>query len=278
MHQALPSQDQELELLTHAAREAGRIAMSFFGGSPEIWWKENDSPVSEGDYAVDRYLRQMLLETRPDYGWVSEESEVEGSIPSTTREDRFFVVDPIDGTRAYLRGDATWCVSIALVSGNRPLAGAIFAPVFGEMFTVTRSGEARLNGERIFVPQVGDRPLSVAVPDQFIKPFRRLDADVRGGFSTERGAPSLAYRLCQVAAQRLDATLIRPRAHDWDIAAGDLLLERAGAALLDGDGDRLVYGRDARRHGLLVAASHAAMPRIAALAKAVLREDAVKSP
>ncbi|MER0238461.1 3'(2'),5'-bisphosphate nucleotidase CysQ [Fulvimarina sp. MAC8] len=269
MDQSLPSEDTELELLENAAREAGRVAMSYFGKDPEIWWKENNSPVSEGDYAVDRYLKKTLLEARNDYGWVSEESVLDGSA-STTHEDRFFVVDPIDGTRAYLRGEATWCVSIALISGNRPLAGAIYAPVPNEMFTVTRSGHARLDGDHLLTDNQLNERLAIAMPDKFRAAYSRLDRSGQRPVDAHRGVPSLAYRLCQVAAGRLDATLIRPRAHDWDVAAGDLLLEKANAALAKGDGAPILYTRLPKRHGLLVAASNAAMADARALADAVM--------
>lgn len=269
MDQSLPPDDAELDLLENAAREAGRVAMSYFGKDPETWWKENNSPVSEGDYAVDRYLKETLLGARTDYGWVSEESVLEGEA-SKVHEDRFFVVDPIDGTRAYLRGEATWCVSIALISGDRPIAGAIFAPVPGEMFTVTRSGPARLNGEPLMNADEARTRLRIAMPDSFRKTYASLDRSGETPVETERGAPSLAYRLCQVAAGRLDATLIRPRANDWDVAAGDLLLEKANAALVTGDGGPILYTRQPKRHGLLVAASKAAMADAHALAKALI--------
>lgn len=91
----------ELTLLRDAAREAGRIAMRYFGRSPEVWLKDGSSPVSEADLAVDRYLKDVLLKARPDYGWISEETVDERA---AEKRSRAFVVDPIDGTRAYIAG------------------------------------------------------------------------------------------------------------------------------------------------------------------------------
>ncbi|MEN3794124.1 3'(2'),5'-bisphosphate nucleotidase CysQ [Fulvimarina sp. MAC3] len=269
MDRSFPTEDAELDLLENAAREAGRVAMSYFRKDPEIWWKENNSPVSEGDYAVDRYLKETLLGARAHYGWVSEESVVEGDAPAD-REDRFFVVDPIDGTRAYLRGEATWCVSIALISGDRPIAGAIYAPVSDEMFTATRSGAACLDGGRLMNGDEAKTRLSIGMPDSFRKAYSRLERSGERPVDPERGAPSLAYRLCQVAAGRIDATLIRPRANDWDVAAGDLLLEKANGALATEGGGPILYTRHPKRHGLLVAASNAAMADARALAHALM--------
>jgi myo-inositol-1(or 4)-monophosphatase len=97
----------DLDLIAEAARQAGRIAMQYFRRSPEVWWKEGNSPVTEGDFAVDRYLRETLLAARPDYGWLSEET---ADSPDRLSARRTFVVDPIDGTRSFMAGRSSWCV------------------------------------------------------------------------------------------------------------------------------------------------------------------------
>ena len=95
----LPSLKDDLALIKGAGAEAGRIAMRHFKRDPQVWTKENDSPVSEADFAVDRFLRETLLAERPGYGWLSEETEED---PDRFSRRRSFVVDPIDGTRAFL--------------------------------------------------------------------------------------------------------------------------------------------------------------------------------
>ena len=97
----------DLALLIEAAREAGRIALRFFRQSPEVWMKGGTSPVSEADYAADKYLNETLLAARPDYGWLSEETTDDAARLSARRT---FVVDPIDGTRGFLEGRREWCV------------------------------------------------------------------------------------------------------------------------------------------------------------------------
>ena len=93
--------------------------------------KGGTSPVSEADYAVDRYLRETLTAARPAYGWLSEETaDSAGRLAAS----RTFVVDPIDGTRAFLDGRSTWCVSIAVVEDGHPLAGVLDCPATGEIF------------------------------------------------------------------------------------------------------------------------------------------------
>ena len=179
----------------------------------------------------------------------------------------FFVVDPIDGTRAYLRGEDTWCVSIALVAQGRPVVGVIVAPALGETYTVTADGTALLNGEacRASCPEA-DVPLKLSMPDSMRKSLQRAAADA---FEAMPSIPSLAYRVALVADGRLDGTLVRPNANDWDVAAADLLLERAGGRLSDARGERLLYRSVARRHGLLMATSNGAASRIERLAATI---------
>ncbi|WP_062206987.1 3'(2'),5'-bisphosphate nucleotidase CysQ [Aureimonas sp. AU12] len=237
----------DLQLLTEAAAEAGRIALGFWKRDPEVFWK-GSSPVSEADFAVDDHLRRTLLGARPDYGWISEETAAQ---PAGAGEERFFVVDPIDGTRSFLRGEATWCVSIAVIARGRPVAGIIDAPALEEVLGATADGPAQLNGETIRVsPEPEDGRLRLSMPDGM---RRKLEGQHGARIDFAPGVPSLAYRLALVASGRLDGTLILPRANDWDIAAGDLILERAGGALARLDGSRHLYNPAPERHGVLVA-------------------------
>jgi len=264
---ALASFEQDLVLLQTAAREAGRIALGFFRKDPQVWWKEGNSPVSEADFAVDRYLKETLLGARPDYGWLSEETdpllEVEALLDPP---QRFFVIDPIDGTRSFIRGEDTWCVSVAVVEAGRPVAGVIDAPATGEVFSAVAGGSALLNGAPLAVSAAEPHVrLNVSMPDPMRKKLGR-DGENRLAFA--RNAPSLAYRLALVASGRLDGTLIRPHANDWDIAAGDLILERAGGALVDIHGNPGRYLLEGRRHEVLVAAAQHALPALIGLAVA----------
>ncbi|WP_244631208.1 3'(2'),5'-bisphosphate nucleotidase CysQ [Aureimonas sp. ME7] len=241
----------DLEVLREAAAEAGRIAMRFWKKDPQVWWK-GSSPVSEADFAVDDHLRHVLLDARPHYGWISEETAAR---PSGEGEDRFFVVDPIDGTRAYLRGEDTWCVSIAVVSNGRPVAGVLDAPALGEVFTAHAGGLAELNGEPLTIAAPGPR-LRLSMPDPMRRALKDLGADA---IDFAPAIPSLAYRLAMVASGRLDGTLVGARANDWDIAAADLILERAGGRLVGLDRGLHLYNPVPERHGVLVAGAPAAL-------------------
>ncbi|KAB0682596.1 3'(2'),5'-bisphosphate nucleotidase CysQ [Aureimonas leprariae] len=258
------SADADLRLLVDAAAEAGRIALRYFRMDPHVWWKEGNSPVSEADLAVDTFLKETLLAARPDYGWLSEETVAEA--PAAGAPERFFVVDPIDGTRSFLRGEETWCVALAVVAGGRPVAGAIDVPVREEVFEAAAGEGARLNGlpldagERVDA----DEELRVAMPDAL---RRKLSPDMLRNVRAAVSAPSLAYRIAQVAAGRLDGTLIRPSASDWDIAAADLILAEAGGLLGDIEGEERLYKIEGRRHGLLIAGTKAAWPELRRIAR-----------
>lgn len=237
----------DLELIRDAAREGGAIALGYFRKDPETWLKDGSSPVSEADIAVDNFLRRTLMEARPDYGWLSEETADSQDRLSARRT---FVVDPIDGTRAFLEGNATWCVSIAVVENGRTLAGVLDCPAKNEVYEATLDGPALLNGAAIAVAAHGPAP-RVAGPKQMLAD---APAYMRAGPSVSY-VPSLAYRIAMVAAGSLDATFVKPNSHDWDLAAADLILEKAGGSILDETGQRPFYAGPKPRHGALVAGS-----------------------
>jgi myo-inositol-1(or 4)-monophosphatase len=236
----------DLELIKNAATEAGRIALSFFGKSPEVWMKGGTSPVSEADYAVDRYLRETLTAARPAYGWLSEETTGELERRAARRT---FVVDPIDGTRAFLDEQPTWCVSVAIVEEGRPLAGVLDCPVKQELFVAALGGGATKNGRPVQVNPPRE-PALIAGPKAMLA-SAKLDRRV----NRAPYIPSLAYRVAMVAEGALDATFIKPNSHDWDLAAAELILTEAGGRLFGPTGNPPVYASADPRHGALVAGS-----------------------
>lgn len=245
----------DLDLLRDAAAEAAAIAMRYFKRQPQTWMKSGQSPVSEADIAVDRFLQAELTAARPDYGWLSEETEDDlGRLERAAT----FVVDPIDGTRGFLEGNEAWCVSLAVVVGGRAVAGVLNCPASGEVFEATVQTPATCNGDEIAVsrPQSGYR---LAGPKAMVDAAAlRLD----GSVSRHAYVPSLAYRVAMVAAGRFDGTYMKPNAHDWDLAAADIILERAGGSILRPDGTRPAYAGRATTHGALVAASGHVLPKL----------------
>ena len=248
----------DLALIGEATRRAGALALGYFRQSPDVWFKnEGRSPVSAADLAVNRLLEDSLRASRPSYGWLSEETDDD---PQRLGRDTVFVIDPIDGTRAFIAGEETWCVSVAVVHRGRPVAGALFAPVLNEEFLAVAGGIPTMNGAPISVaaPQEG-KALRLATPKDLLG-----SVEPQLGLSLERvpHIPSLAYRLAIVADGRIDATLVKRNSHDWDLAAADLILECAGGRLCGLDGQPLVYNRPEVRHEMLCGAANTVLPAL----------------
>jgi len=242
--------EEDLRLLETAARRAGELALSFFGQNPKSWFKGKPgvSPVSEADLAVDTMLAETLRSARPAYGWLSEETADDRSRLDC---DRVFIVDPIDGTRAFLAGGDEWTVSVAVVAGGRPFAGAVFCPVRNEMFLARSGGGAWLNGDRIHVSrQQALAGATLTGPHSIVANTDVLAA----GFLATDILRSLAYRLVTVAAGRVDVGTARGGPSDWDLAAADLLVQEAGGTLTDLSGRLLTYNRARTGHPALIAA------------------------
>ncbi len=242
-----PNVEDDLELLRSAAVSAGIIATSFFRQDVKTWTKDNASPVSEADYAVDNYLKQTLCAERPDYGWLSEETADD---LERLNKKRVFVVDPIDGTRGYLQGDDSWTVCVALVEDGRPVAGVVYAPVRDELYEAIEYGGAYLNGEplkrRARLNQSGPiMPAPGAV-------HRELQSR---GIEIVRGPAirSLALRLVQVGTGVLDIAVSRRGAQDWDIAAATLILQECGIGLEDVCCGTPAFNKQEIRHGAIAA-------------------------
>jgi myo-inositol-1(or 4)-monophosphatase len=221
--------EPDLALLEAAARAAGEIALARAAAPGEVREKPDGyGPVSEADLEIDRMLRAELAAVRPDYGWLSEESE-DG--PARLGAERVFIVDPIDGTRAYLAGQPAWAHSLAVAEAGRVVAGVVYLPRLGQLYAATLGGGARLNGEPIAIsPRSELDGAEVLVNGNQLMPGLWPGGVPR---VTRHFRPSLAYRLCLVAEGRFDATFTFRDTWEWDVAAGALIAREAGAAVSD---------------------------------------------
>jgi myo-inositol-1(or 4)-monophosphatase len=237
-------------------REAGALAAGSFGGQLKHWTKHGGSPVTEADIAVDRLLRERLTRLVPDVGWLSEESEDDRARLGAAR---LWIVDPIDGTRAYVSGRTDWAVSVALVEDGRPVAGAIFAPLEDGLYLATAGGGATRDGSSMAASAGGDLAAArVAGPKPLIESFAKSAA----GVVAEPRVHSLALRMARTAAGRIDIAFASADSHDWDLAAADLIVHEAGGALTSFEGRPIIYNSAEARHGALVAAGRARHARV----------------
>jgi myo-inositol-1(or 4)-monophosphatase len=252
----LPASDltRDCQRLAAAVQAAGEVALQFFKKPLKHWTKgEGDSPVTEADIAANDLLHQHLVE--PGDGWLSEESEND---PARLAAKRIWVVDPIDGTRAFIAGRDDWSVSAALVMEGRPVAAALFAPVTAELFLAIAGGGATRNAESIRVSAGGLGGARVGGPKRILDRMAQDGADI---LPMPR-VHSLALRLARVAHGALDAAMAGGNGHDWDLAAADLLVHEAQGTMTALDGRVLVYNQPDPVHGVLIAAGrerHAAL-------------------
>jgi len=233
--------DALLARVSAAAEEAAALALGC-AGKVKRWEKPGGEPVCQADLDVDRLLRHRLGEIDPQAGWLSEESVDD---KSRLAAERVWVVDPIDGTRDYLRGRPGWAVSIALVEDGRPVLGVLAAPARGECWTALSGEGAWRNGEAIRVlPR--DVLEGARVPaDQ----LPRRDRDLVPVHKPN----SIALRVALVAAGEADLVATMRWGHEWDIAAAVLLAEEAGARVTDALGAPLAFNTEsAEAFGLLV--------------------------
>jgi myo-inositol-1(or 4)-monophosphatase len=231
----LPATD--LALLIDAARAAGRIATGFAGPKARRWDKPDGAgPVTEADLAVNEMLEERLRAARPDYGWLSEESEDD---PARLTHERVFIVDPIDGTRSFMEGSSTWAHALAVAEHGVVVAGVVFLPMRDLMYHGALGLGAFLNGARV---RLSTRDTLQGAEILATRP--NMDPiHWPGGVPEFNRAhrPSLAYRMALVAQGRYDAMLTLRDAWEWDIAAGDLILREAGAVVTDRTGAPLRF-------------------------------------
>lgn len=245
-------------------REAGRIAHGAWPGAGhtvESWEKAPGSPVCAADLAVDAFLKRELALLLPAAGWLSEET---ADAPDRLKRGLIWLVDPIDGTRDFLRGRTGWAVSVALISEGRPLIGMLEAPARSESWLGLAGQGAWMNGD----------PIAASTRREFDGARVPADSLARADrILTMVDKPnSIALRIAMVAAGRADLVATLRWGFEWDIAAAAMIAREAGAAATDAFGESLGFNkRDPRAFGLVVSA-----PAIHSAAVAHLAERARK--
>jgi myo-inositol-1(or 4)-monophosphatase len=243
----LPAHD--LALLIDAARMAGRIATSYAGKTAKTWHKPDDAgPVTEADLAVNDMLQTNLRMARPDYGWLSEETE-----DNTARlsKERVFIIDPIDGTRSFVEGSNTWAHSLAVAENGVITAAAVFLPLRNRLYAAALGQGATLNGVPLTASSQTDMDAITVLAARPAMAAALWRSNAEPTFKRSY-RPSLAYRLALVGAGRFDAMITLRRSWEWDIAAGALIVTEAGGQITDQTGAPLVFNNaDPRLNGVV---------------------------
>ncbi len=250
--------DTDAKLIAAVTREAGELAASFLGEKFDQWEKSPGNPVTEADLAVDDLIKRRLMGMRPNYGWLSEETADD---PSRLDRSRVWVVDPIDGTRAFVKGRDGFCVSVALVENGVPVLAALDAPLRGLFFQARRGQGATLNG----------LPMTPSTRAALAGCAMLADAPMFGGGFWPEAWPemaitkpnSIALRIALVACGQADAAVALQPKNEWDMAAAVLILEEAGGVWSDHYGQRPSFNRADPIFATVVAANPALYPEVA---------------
>ena len=236
------------------------------GAAPntKVWEKSANNPVSEIDLAVDALLKERLGAILPDAAWLSEETVDD---PVRLRANRVWLVDPIDGTRDYIRGRSGWCVSVALVESGVPIFAIMAAPAQAKTWIAYAGKGVTCNGERLSASTRKDFAGSRVPTDDLPK----IDRDL----AIVEKPNSIAMRMTMVACDRADLVATLRWGHEWDVAAAHLVAQEAGAVVTNALGAPILYNKpDPKDFGLICSAAgihDAAVERLAERAELILR-------
>lgn len=238
------------DILIDAVRQAGEIARNYFQTDVKQWQKSKNDPVTEADLAVDALLKKALTNARQDYGWMSEESTDD---LSRLDRSRVWIVDPIDGTRAFVKGRPHFTICAAMVEDGTSAVGVVYNPITDDLFDAVRGQGARRNGQTISASQTPEieNCRMLGSKDLFHHPkWKRTWPDM-----TIKAMNSIALRMVLAASGEWDACMALNGKSDWDLAAADIICTEAGANCTDYKGERFTYNQETTRQSSVVVAN-----------------------
>ena len=232
--------NSDLKLAKEAALEAGGLILNYYKADYEIKDKGYHNPVTTADHAADSRLKEILTSVKPNYGWLSEETV---DSPARLTKERAWVVDPLDGTKEFIEGVPHFVVSIGLVENGTPIVGVLYNPVTGETFSAAQGEGAHLNGEPIRCV-TKNNVKDMVILNSRSETRRGLWQTFNGAFGELRAIGSVAYKLGLTAAGKADIfASLRPK-NEWDICAGNCIINEAGGKLIDLKGNHVSFNRE----------------------------------
>lgn len=251
------------EAMIEAALAGAAAIMALYGGPVAVRLKDDASAVTAADEAAERAILSVLARRCPDIPVVAEEQAAGGGVPAFG--PRFFLVDPLDGTKEFLGRNGEFTVNVGLVEAGEPVAGVVLAPVPGRLFFGAAgfgAGEAAVRDGSAG----GWRPVAARAPapDGWVAVVSRSHADARtDGFLAglpvkQRLRAGSSLKFCLVAAGEADVYPRFGTTMEWDTAAGHAVLAGAGGCVLTPEGDPFVYGKPGYRNGFFVARGRSA--------------------
>ena len=234
--------NEELIAAKVAARNVGKILIKHLESySQDIQYKKEsgNSPVTAADYEADQYLAKFLGGEFPHDGWLSEETV---DSKKRLKKDKVWIVDPLDGTKEFIKKLPEFCVSIGLVEDSIPVVGVIYNPISDEMFYAQKNKGAFLNANQIKISNVQDiKDASIVVSRS--EHAKGLWNDYKSHFSSIKSIGSIAYKLGLAASSLYDITATVAPKNEWDICAGDCIINEAGGVMKKINGDSIIYNQ-----------------------------------
>ncbi|MDZ4373751.1 MAG: 3'(2'),5'-bisphosphate nucleotidase CysQ [Phenylobacterium sp.] len=242
--------------LADICEAAAALILPLWKSGVEVLTKADESPVTEADRRGETLILEHLARHFPDVPIISEEDASEFGTPDAIGP-RFFLVDPLDGTKAFVRGDPNFTVNIGLIENGRPVAGAVCAPPTGETwFTSPEGAMKRVNGGPAVPVRVRPWPKgkAVALVSHTMKEETAIKLAEQYGFDLREPMDS-SIKFCRIAEGAADVYPRHGPTMEWDIAAAHAVLEAAGGTVLTPEGQPFAYGKaaDGFRNGWFVA-------------------------
>jgi myo-inositol-1(or 4)-monophosphatase len=245
--------ERELQVAREAAIAAGEILQGYFrDGGYQIDSKGKNNPVTTADFEADSELKQILREAFPTYGWLSEET-VDNDDRLTA--ERVWIVDPLDGTKEFIKGIPEFVVAIALAEHGVPVMGVSYNPIKDELFWGMRGAGCHLNDKIVTVSDTRTLEHSTILASR--SETARGEWKAYEGRVTVRAIGSVAYKLALVAAGQADATFTLTPKSEWDIASGVAMIIAAGGRVTDLHGEPIQFNRrDVKTPGFVASNGH----------------------
>ncbi|MBF0583788.1 MAG: 3'(2'),5'-bisphosphate nucleotidase CysQ [Magnetococcales bacterium] len=234
----------DLALMEEAALLAGSCIMDYYRPGTQVAAhvhlkdKSHNNPLTKADLEANQLLRQRLLTHRPDYGWLSEEN-LDNS--ERLQRQRVWIIDPMDGTKEFLKGLPQFAVSIGLIENHHPVAACVYNPATRELFSAIHGGGSRLNGHRIQTSQQTELQGASCLASH--SETKRGEWERFRPQLTLTPMGSIAYKLALVAAGRFDMTFTLTPKNEWDYCAGALLLREANGQISHKDGQYCLFNQ-----------------------------------
>lgn len=241
--------EDALTTAREAVHQAGEKLLSYYTSQYTIQHKSGGNPVTTADIAANHVLQETLLGAFPESGWLSEESSDDGE---RLQREWVWIVDPLDGTVEFIRGIDEFAVSVALVQGSTPVVAVTYNPATGCMTHCRRGSGTFRNGRPVRVSDRAELDGATVVASR--SETRRGLFDSFEDTLEIKPTGSIAHKLAEVAGGRADLTVSLAPKNEWDVCAGVLLAEEAGAKVTDLDGRPFVFNQpDTLRNGVIAA-------------------------